>query len=175
MLLKSTFKKLEIISTFFSPICTWLLFLQYFLKNNYFWTVDKADNYSVTVHKSICKQFSQLHCSKIINILQLPTPMTHTLPVSEQRLKYSEMYLLTFEILVYTQTNTSGSSHHDVISGPLSDTLLTGDCKGRTREEEDVTSVWILNCPLSLSNQHQGIQPESQTRIRCKQESLSQK
>lgn len=90
-------------------------------------------------------------------------------------LKFSEMYLLTFEILVYTQTNTSGSSHHDVISGPLSDTLLMGDCKGRTREEEDVTSVWILNCLLSLSNQRQAIQPEFQTRIRCKQESLSQK
>lgn len=83
----------------------------------------------------------------------------------DSALKFSEMYLLTFEILIYTQTNTSGSFHHDVISGPLSDTLLMGDCKGRTREEEDVTSVWILNCLLSLSNQCQGIQLEFQTCI----------
>lgn len=95
---------------------------------------------------------------------------THTrayaLPNSEG-LRLSEMNLVTFAIFwcSHKHSNVSGPSHNDVIGGPLSDTLLMGDCKGRTHEEEHITSVWNLNCLLSLSNQRQGNQPEFQTYV----------
>lgn len=50
-------------------------------------------------------------------------------------------------------------SHHDVISSSLSDTLLMGDCKGKTQAEEHThqSPSGHLSCLLSLSNLPQRI------------------
>lgn len=66
-------------------------------------------------------------------------------------LKCSEMHWVTlgFSFIHSNEhTHTPSPSHHDVISSSLSDTLLMGDCKGKTQAEKRThpSGTWTVCC-----------------------------